>query len=189
MLAFLVILSACTHTNNSRHPDNQEKTLANVPPEPATNSPAVSKPAPTVAVIPGEGKLETERNELLEADMNFSRLSEEKGAAQAFYEFLAPDGISLSAGEPPIRGRDAIKVHLAAGRQGFLSWQPVAAEISRGGDMGFTWGTAVFQEKGVEEKPRLAYSKYVTVWKQMNGRWRVVLYSNSPSPSPAVGRQ
>jgi ketosteroid isomerase-like protein len=134
--------------------------------------------------------LEAERNSLLEVDLSFSRRSEEKGAAQAFYDFLASDAVSLSAGEPPIRGREAIKVHLAAGPQGFFTWQPMAADVSGSGDVGYTWGTANFQTKGPDDKPRIAYSKYVTVWKKQNsGRWKAVLFSTSPSPPPTDRRQ
>jgi ketosteroid isomerase-like protein len=134
--------------------------------------------------------VEAERSALLEADLSFSRASEEKGAAQAFYEFLAADGVSLATGEPPIRGRDAIKVHLSAGPQGFFTWQPIAVDVARSGEIGFTWGTAIFQGKGADEKPRISHSKYVSIWKkQNNGRWKVVLFSTSPSPAPAERRQ
>jgi ketosteroid isomerase-like protein len=161
-----------------------------VPPEAATNAVAAPKPEPIAPAPLDDAKIESERSKLLEMDLNFSRMSEEKGAAQAFYEFFAPDGVNLSAGEPPIRGRDAIKVHLSAGPQGFLTWQPTAADVSRSGDVGFTWGTAIFQGKGADEKPRINYSKYVSVWKkQTNGRWKVVLFSTSPSPPPAERRQ
>jgi ketosteroid isomerase-like protein len=134
--------------------------------------------------------LDAERNSLLEADLSFSRRSEEKGAAQAFYDFLVPDAVSLCAGDPPIRGREAIKVHLAAGPQGFFTWQPIAADVSGSGDVGYTWGTANLQTKGPDDKPRIVYSKYVTVWRKQNsGGWKVVLFSTSQSPPPAERRQ
>jgi ketosteroid isomerase-like protein len=188
-LASVLFLSACTTTTNQHAGKPPEKT-ASAPPVAPTNNVAAPKPEPIAPAPPPELNLEAERNALLETDLSFSRMSEEKGAAQAFYEFVVPEAINLSAGEPPIRGRDAIKVHLAAGPQGFFTWQPAAADVARSGDMGFTWGTAVFQGKGADEKPRINYSKYVTVWKkQNNGRWKVVLFSTSPSPPPAERRQ
>jgi len=156
----------------------------------STNAVVAPKPEPVKAAAPVELDLEAERNSLLEADLSFSRRSEEKGAAQAFYDFLAADAVSLFAGETPIRGREAIKVHLAAGPQGFFTWQPIAADVSGSGDVGYTWGTANFQTKGPDDKPRIVYSKYVTVWRKQNsGRWKIVLFSTSPSPPPTERRQ
>jgi ketosteroid isomerase-like protein len=161
-----------------------------------TPTPAPRAPAPTPAPAPstpqpnGENNVDSQRSTLLEADLNFSRVSEEKGAAQAFYEFLAPEGVGLFEGAPPIRGRDAIKIHLATGPQGLLTWQPTAADVARNGDMGYTWGTAIFQGKGPDDKLRIGHSKYISVWKkQTSGRWKVVLYSSSPSPPPMERQQ
>jgi ketosteroid isomerase-like protein len=195
LVLFLIsalFLSAC-ESLGTRHPANSQQQPAEhpvtvAPEQPKKDAPQIpEKPAPPQ---PAETNLEAERNALLETDVRFSRASEERGAAQAFYEFMAPEAVELSSGEPPIRGRDAIKVHLAAGQQGFLTWQPQAADVARTGDMGFTWGTAIFQSKSAEEKPGIAYSKYVTVWKkQKGGGWKVVLFSSNPSPPPAERRQ
>jgi ketosteroid isomerase-like protein len=172
------------------HAGRAAEKVASAPSVASTNGITTPKPEPVTAAAPVELDLEAERNSLLEADLSFSRRSEEKGAAQAFYDFLAPDAVSLSAGEPPMRGREAIKVHLAAGAQGFFTWQPMAADVSGSGDVGYTWGTANFQTKGPDDKPRIIYSKYVTVWKKQNsGRWKVVLFSTSPSPPPTERRQ
>jgi ketosteroid isomerase-like protein len=189
VLVCLVFQSACTIPTtrpSGKPPENIAKPATQVP----TNDVSIPKPEPVMVAPPPEINLEAERSALLETDLTFSRTSEEKGAAQAFYEFVVPDAINLSAGEPPIRGRDAIKVHLAAGPRGFLTWQPTAADVAKNGDMGFTWGTAIFQGKGPDDKPRINYNKYVSVWrKQNNGRWKVVLFSTSPSPPPSERRQ
>ena len=190
LLAMAVtILSACKSTTPqepSKPPENTT-TLSETP----TNNVARAEPEAIATVPPTEVDVDAERNALLQADLNFSRASEEKGAAQAFYEFLTPDGICLWDGEPPIHGRDAVKVHLAARPQGFFTWQPSAADVARSGDLGFTWGTAIFQSKvtGPDEKPHISHSKYVSIWKkQSNSRWRVVLFSTSLSLPPAERR-
>jgi ketosteroid isomerase-like protein len=190
VLLFILLLPACT-TQSTRPASKPAEKVVSAPPLAPTNNVPIPTPEPvTPAPPPLEVNLEAERSAILEADLSFSRMSEEKGAAQAFYEFVVPEAINLQAGEPPIRGRDAIKIHLAAGPQGFFTWQPAAADVAQSGDMGYTWGTAVFQGKGVDEKPRINYSKYVTVWrKQNNGRWKVVLFSTSPSPAPTERRQ
>jgi ketosteroid isomerase-like protein len=189
VLACVFLWSACSYPG-TRPAGKPAGKIVSLPAAP-TNSVPAPNPEPATPPTPAvEANLESERNSLLEADLSFSRTSEAKGAAQAFYEFLVPDGVTLCAGEPPIRGREAIKVHLAAGPQGFFTWQPNAADVSRGGDVGYTWGTANFQTKGPDEKPRIIYSKYVTIWKKQNsGRWRVVLFSTSLSPPPLERRQ
>lgn len=189
LVAALAFVPACTLT--TAHSRKSGEKTVDVPPEAPTNRLAAApKPLPAAPAPVEEINLENERNALLETDLDFSRKTEEKGAPQAFYEFFTVDGICLWAGEPAIRGRDTIKIHLAAGPQGFLTWQPTAAEVARSGDMGFTWGTAIFQTKGADEKPRISHSKYVSVWKkQGSGRWKVVLFSTSPSPPPAERRQ
>ena len=189
VLVSFLFLPGCTTTTNQHAAKPPEK-VASPPPAASTNAVMAPKPEPVTAAAPVQLDLEAERNSLLEADLSFSRRSEEKGAAQAFYEFLAPDAVTLSAGEPPMRGREAIKVHLAAGPQGFFTWQPIAADVSGSGDVGYTWGTANFQTKGPDDKPRIVYSKYVTVWRKQNsGRWKVVLFSTSPSPPPTERRR
>lgn len=189
LVAAITLVPACTSITGGNKGKPVEK-VASVPVATPTNAVTTPKPEPVTAPVPVALDVEAERSSLLEADLSFSRRSEEKGAAQAFYEFLAPDGVTLSAGEPPIRGREAIKVHFAVGPQGFFTWQPIAADVSGSGDVGYTWGTANFQTKGSDDKPRIVYSKYVTVWRKQNGgRWKVVLFSTSPSPPPTERRQ
>jgi len=188
LLAAVMLLPACT-TPSTRPATKPAEKITSPPPRSPTNDVPIIKPEP-ITPAPPELNLQAERNALLETDLAFSRMSEEKGAAQAFYEFVVPEAINLSAGEPPIRGRDAIKVHLAAGPQGFFTWQPTVADVSRTGDLGYTWGTAIFQGKGPDDKPRIIYSKYASVWRrQNNGRWKVVVFSSSPSPPPTERRQ
>jgi ketosteroid isomerase-like protein len=188
LLAAVMLLPGCT-TPSTRPATKPPEKITSPPPKVPTNDVPVTKPEP-VTVAPPELNLEAQRNALLETDLAFSRMSEEKGTAQAFYEFAVPEAVNLSAGEPPVRGRDAIKVHLAAGPQGFFTWQPTAADVSQNADLGYTWGSAIFQGKGPDDKPRIIYSKYVSVWKrQNNGRWKVAVFSSSPSPPPTERRQ
>src|SRR2546423_1402543 len=64
--------------------------------EPEPSKSVLLQPEPAKPILPeGERKktvdLGAERSRLLETDNTFARRCEEKGAAQAFYEFLAPD--------------------------------------------------------------------------------------------------
>src|SRR6185436_16668037 len=78
---------------------------------------------------------------LLKADRDFALAAQRQGVANAFRQFAARDAMSLPVGEEPIRGRDAIFKAMSAFPPGELLWQPVGADLARGGDLGYTWGT------------------------------------------------
>ena len=169
----LVALPACSRLQVANHPAQRVPAV-----EPAQET----KP-------PVSMDLDAERTKLVQTDIAFSRLCEEKGAAEAFYEFLAPDAVSLPAGEFPIKGRDAIRVQLSAGPKGILTWKPTEAEIARSGDLGYTWGTYESTTTGPDQRPNIGYGKYVTIWKkQPDGTWKVALDAGNPSPPPTQRR-
>jgi ketosteroid isomerase-like protein len=145
---------------------------------------------PVPKTVPGKKiDLEAERQVLLETDVAFSRASENRGAAQAFYEFLAPDAVSLPMDGLPIQGRDAIRVQMAAGPQYVLVWKPAAAEVSASGDLGYTWGNFEQRMQLPNGRPQTRFGKYITVWKkQPDGSWKAVLDGGNLSPAPQQRR-
>lgn len=169
------------------------------PSTPAPQQPVPVSPAKPVAVPQPEPEraahktesapkidLAAERAALMQRDLVFSETSEKKGSAEAFYEFMAADATLLREGEPPIKGKEAIKVRMAAGQQGTLTWKSEEATLSARADMGFTWGSYVFRGEGPER--RITRGQYVTIWEKQNGQWKVVLWSSSISPATAPRR-
>ena len=154
---------------------------------PSVPTPAPERPAspPPVRTAP-KVNLAAERQKLLERDRAFSALSEQKGAAEAFYEFMTPDATLLQSGELPIKGSETIKVRMAAGQQGTLTWQPEEAEVSAHGDMAYTWGNYNFHGKTADS--RSSSGKYVTVWKKQDGEWKVAVSSSNANPIPPARR-
>jgi ketosteroid isomerase-like protein len=129
------------------------------------------------------------RRALLDTDIDFARASEEKGTAEAYLEFLTPDATLLPEGELPIQGRDAIKVHQAAGPEGILLWKPRAVEVASSGDLGYTWGTCEFRQSNPQGRQGARYGKYVTAWKkQPDGAWKAHLLIRNSSPPPEQRR-
>src|SRR5262249_17830984 len=152
-----------------------------IPPPPVAPKP---KPAPA----PEESSAER-RRALLDTDIDFARISEEKGTAEAYLEFLASDAMLLPDGELPIQGRDAIKVHQAAGPEGVLLWKPRAVEVASSGELGYTWGVCEFRQKNAEGRQAVHYGKYVTTWKrQPDGSWKAQLLVRNSSPPPEQRR-
>jgi ketosteroid isomerase-like protein len=176
LLIALVGLSACSTTHSAI-------TNLEMKREASSNRPVVGDS------VPRSTEVEAERTKLLQTDLAFSRVSEEKGAAAAFYEFLTPEATSLPPGSFPIKGREAIRVHWSASPQGVLTWKPAEAEVARSGELGYTWGTYEFSVNGPDGRPQISYGKYVTIWKkQADGSWKVLLDTGNSSPPPTQRR-
>jgi ketosteroid isomerase-like protein len=122
------------------------------------------------------------RKTLIGLDLAFSRACEERGAPEAFYDFMAVDGVCLVSGEQPIQGRDAIKVRFAAFPSESISWKPRESEISSGLDLGYTWG--LYESRATTpDKRNSVRGKYVIVWKkQSDGEWKASVFSTSVGP-------
>jgi ketosteroid isomerase-like protein len=135
---------------------------------------------------PAVAQKQTEGNDLrsmVETERAFSRTSEEKGTREAFDAFIADDGILFRPG--PVLGKKWMQEHPlpASPTRSVLSWQPIFAEVSRTGDLGYTTGPWLFR-KDLDGKPT-AFGNFMTVWKkQANGSWRFVLDLGISNPEP-----
>ena len=133
--------------------------------------------------------LEDEARTLLATDARFARTSLERGTAEAFYLFMAPDGMQLRPGTDPIVGPQAIKDHMSAAKNVILSWSPRVAEVSGSRDLGYTWGTYTVERASPAGAIRLGSGKYLTVWKkQPNGQWKVFIDIGNEDPEPTPER-
>ncbi len=125
-------------------------------------------------------------DDLKNADIDFSNLSREKGIKEAFIAYTAENGVLLRPFMMPVVGYDAVKKFMEEGDSNFqLTWEPLYADVSESGEMGYTYGlyTAVFRdEKGVENSGR---GTYVSIWKKdKNGNWKFVLDTGNPGLEP-----
>ena len=108
---------------------------------------------------------------LVEAEKEFAKTSISKGMREAFLANLSDDSILFRPG--PVAGKKWMEDH--PGKPGILSWEPIFADASRSGDMGYTTGPWEFRKQTLEEHP-VAYGHYVTIWtKPRFGSWKVVL--------------
>jgi ketosteroid isomerase-like protein len=126
-----------------------------------------------------------DESKLFDTDVAFSLASEANGAAEAFNMYLADTAIQLPAGSHPIIGRDAIYQEMKDSGDVILTWTPVKAEISRSGDLGYTWGNYKVSARGSDGEAKIGYGKYLNVWaKQSNGEWKVLIDMGNSSPPP-----
>lgn len=128
--------------------------------------------------------LEKEKQNLLKTDIEFSKTSVEKGAAEAFYIYMTDETVQLPAGLPPIVGRKAIRERMSGSSKAILKWQPARAEVAKSGDLGYTWGNYEISWQGEDGKTEKLYGKYLNIWKkQPDGTWKAVVDIGNQSPA------
>jgi ketosteroid isomerase-like protein len=128
------------------------------------------------------------KKQVLEADRNFSRMSEEKGMAEAFIYYADENVIRPVPGHQPIYGKYALIESFKKNPPGkvVLTWEPLKAEVS--GDLAYTFGGYALQTTSSETKrDTTLFGNYVSIWKRKkDGSWRYVLDTGNPTPGPAV---
>ena len=150
-----------------------------------------------------------EREALMQVDRAFDQATAETGLG-GWVSYFAEDGqmfpagaeivgVSFAAtpgeavrpnyaGPGSVSGRAAIREAMASAfkNPGFtLRWKPLGADVSRSGDLGYTYGTYVARGPGPQGQIVERHGKYVSVWKrQADGSWKVVVDIGNASPAP-----
>lgn len=118
--------------------------------------------------------------ELVQAERDFASAVAAEGIKPAFLRFLAEDGLLLRPG--PVRATD----HFARSPDdpGLLEWAPAYVRLSRGGDLGFTYGPWRYRASRTNTEIN-ATGQYLTVWKRTPSGWRAALDAGIGSPAQA----
>jgi ketosteroid isomerase-like protein len=147
-------------------------------PQPQTPAPQVAFPANNKKP---KSKMEAEPSELLKTEIDFSKHVAEKKTVDAFLSYLAEDVRLFREGSFPAIGREATRALLAT-KTGLLTWQATKAEVSRSGDLGYSYGS--YELKASDGKAE--NGNYLRIWKrQGNGKWKVVLDLLNLIPPPS----
>lgn len=155
-----------------------------------SNPPPATKPAGVQFARSNNGDAkavktdaESERAALLNADREFSRASENIGAMNSYLSYAVDDVRVYREEKFPFIGKQAMRAALSE-QAGLLKWQPAKADVSRAGDLGYTYGIAEFKGQGAA---KTGYFNYLRIWKrQARGGWKVVLDVFNPCPPPQV---
>ena len=113
--------------------------------------------------------------DLMKLDRDFSKRSTETGMKQAFLEFASDTAVLLQKNTMPVVGKTAIaKSYQVLVDTGFtLTWEPLAGDISKSGDLGYTYGIYTMVNRANKSSHK---GKYVSIWKkQADGSWKWVL--------------
>jgi ketosteroid isomerase-like protein len=103
-------------------------------------------------------------------------MSRQIGMKKAFLQYIDNEGVLLRPGHLPLVGAEAIDFLSQLSDTAYtLTWQPMKAEISKSGDLGFTYGVYTLNIKDSVYK-----GTYVSIWKKQNdGSWKFVLDSGN----------
>jgi ketosteroid isomerase-like protein len=133
----------------------------------------------------GAGAQEKERSALgamIETEREFSRTSVAKGIREAFIANLADDATMFTP--HPVAAKKWMMEQPA--QPGLLTWEPVFADMSRAGDLGYTTGPWEFRKNGPNDK-EVAHGNFITVWKkQSDGAWKAVVDIGINNPPPVT---
>lgn len=118
----------------------------------------------------------TARASLLEADRQLNAEIGTTGAAAAYAGRMKRDSRLHRNGVVPVVGGEAIAAWLAARAAGMQA-ESGAADVSRAGDLGYSYGTYRLGDEGGEAGP------YVRIWaRDETGRWLLMADVAHPAP-------
>jgi ketosteroid isomerase-like protein len=111
------------------------------------------------------------RNGLLEEDRAYAQATLKDGLVKAFNSYTSPEVRLYREGSLPFPDRKTSAAALAS-TTGQVSWTPIAADVSRSGDLGYTHGTYEIADAAKKVTER---GSYVRIWRGFGDQWRIVL--------------
>ena len=130
--------------------------------------------------------VEQEKAALMAADAEWARATT---SVDAFVSFLAPDGTIAIAGAPGFKGPAAVRAAFEPMMKspGFgLTWNATRADVSTSGDLGYTAGNYTLKTSTPSGIPLTENGKFQTVWKKIDGAWKVLEDSVTSDAPPAL---
>jgi len=132
----------------------------------------------TFACHPPDLRLEVAREaagrSLVAAELAFARHALDHGVARAFYQFIAREGVAVSAGR--IQTRSDYHRQIVSSPENepeqLLEWKPVVSRVSASGDLGYNAGPYRYTLYPDTGGSRVYYGYFFTVWIRENGSWK-----------------
>ena len=114
------------------------------------------------------------KQEIIQAELDFTQMAQEKGIHDAFVAFCA-DGAAIKRNGKLISGKDNIDSHLLENNAKTLIWAPDFVDVSQSGDLGYTYGKFTFSYVDESGDSLQNEGIFHTVWKrQKDGKWKFV---------------
>ncbi len=123
--------------------------------------------------------------ELMQADRDFALATEERGI-DGWMSFFAEDAARMELGGKAVRGLEAIRTmdgEMFASEDVLLTWSPVSARVFEDGRHGFTTGSFELLKLGGDGTHEvLGTGSYISIWRRVEGAWKVILDTGAPDP-------
>jgi ketosteroid isomerase-like protein len=117
------------------------------------------------------------KEEVFKAENDFKNLSQTKGIATAFYTFADDNAVIKRENDTIIRGKENIKKYYSDSKfeNAFVTWKPDFVEVSKDGEMAYTYGKYVWTFKDSLGNKKDFKGLFHTVWKkQIDNSWKYV---------------
>jgi ketosteroid isomerase-like protein len=140
------------------------------------------QPQPAYGPMKGVGPgVKEDASRLIARDREFSSASVKMGAGQAFVAFAAKEVRVFRGGKMPFGKADAESALLA--NSIVWTWEPTFADVSRSGDLGYTYGSYRLTRSDVATTTEAVETgNYYRIWKSEPGGWKVVADLLDPVP-------
>ena len=114
------------------------------------------------------------KQEIRESEANFAAMLNAKGLHDAFVAYAAEDATIMRENKV-ITGKMAIDEHYKNVDTKTLTWSPDFIDVSKSGDLGYTYGTYHYTYKDSIGEEHVNTGIFHTVWKrQEDGSWKYV---------------
>lgn len=115
---------------------------------------------------------------LLAKDRELAQVSGEKGILTAFFLLMTEHSVLLPEKGHPIYGKNTCKNLMKHSdikeKAGQLQWEPLFAEVSAAGDLGYTHGRFERPATDPSHNKKINHGYYATIWqKDCRGNWKV----------------
>ena len=116
------------------------------------------------------------KTEIIKTEKDFNDMAQKEGLIDAFAFYAADSGV-IRRSKKIIKGKEAIKTWYEKDVRPneTLTWNPTFVDVSRSGDMAYTYGDFVFTYFDSLGNEKQNKGIFHTVWKrQADGSWRFV---------------
>jgi len=121
-------------------------------------------------------RFEGNKTSIISMDKEFSAYSEKHGMTAAFLQYAHDSVVMLKRNALPLVGKMALENSYSGYIDSTftLTWEPLYADISSSGDLGYSYGIFTLQhhhDSGILHK-----GTYCSIWKRdKEGQWKFVL--------------
>lgn len=120
--------------------------------------------------------LEIWKDQIRKTEQEFAAMVKDQGIKPAFLKYATQEAV-LMRNNTLIIGKSEIQKHFEKQPplDGNLSWTPEFIDVSKSGDLGYTYGYYTLSIKDSTDRTTSQRGVFHTIWKrQPNGSWRFV---------------